>query len=91
MSEQDVTTVAENLNKYGKLEIELTGDPRKDKVELEGKRLPTQGLFIHSDMDMTSVDIDCVHLPGGEPYKIEGYLISEEQYDWLQDNKPRGL
>lgn len=89
MNEQEITAIAEKLNKYGRLQIELTGNSRNDKVELEGVKLPVQTLFIHADTETTTVDLDCIHLPGGEPYKVAGYLISEEDYDWLQENKPR--
>lgn len=74
---------------YGKLELELTGDSRRDKTVLNGKKLPVTGLFIHADTDSTSVELTCVQLPGGDPYKIEGYLISEEDYDWLKEYKYR--
>ncbi len=84
MSEQDVPKREE----YGKLELELTGNPSRDKAVMNGKKLPVTNLFIHSDANDTSVELTCVALSGGEPYKIEGHLISKEDYEWLQDNRP---
>lgn len=73
---------------YGNLEIELTGDNSRDKVRLNDKKLPVVSLMIHSSPDDATVDLECVQTPGGEPYKIEGYLISEEDFDWLRAHKP---
>ncbi len=82
--EEQIPTVEE----YGRIEIELTGDPRRDKVVLCGKKLPVQNVWISADQDDTRIEITCVKLPSGDPYKVEGYLISEEDYDWLLDHKP---
>lgn len=87
MSEAEQNEAIPQVEQYGKIEIELTGDPRRDQVEIDGKKLPVQGLWIFSDLDATTVEITAIKLPG-DPYTIKGYLISEEDFDWLQARKP---
>ncbi len=77
------------VDMYGKLDIELTGNPRRDKVEIDGKRLPVQQVWIHADMEETSVEVTALKLASGDPYIVEGYLVSGEDWEWLQANKPR--
>lgn len=87
MSEQKEQEIPK-IDQYGKLDIKLTGDPRRDKVEIDGQRLPMQQLWIDADQETTRVEITALKLPTGDPYTVEGYLISEEDHDWLRANKP---
>lgn len=80
--------MSEEKAKYGHLSIELTGTPHKDKVEMSGEKLPVQSLWINADTDETQVEITCLKLPGGDPYTIEGYLVSAEDYEWLRASRP---
>ncbi len=75
------------IEEYGRIEVELTGDPARDKVVLNDKKLPVQSIWISADQDETRVEITCRKLYG-DPYRVDGFLISEEDYDWLQNHRP---
>lgn len=61
-------------------------------AKVDGELLPLQRrVVVDSDMDETTIEVELYHRPTGGSVLISGYLITEDEWEFLNEAKFLGL
>jgi hypothetical protein len=75
-----------------RLEAEINGNPQATVVKLNGEQVQhLREITVTSDMDMDTVTLEILHLPSTQSIRVDGYLISERDFDYLQAARRAGF
>ena len=68
-----------------KLHAEINGNPQETVATLDGEPIPDlRGITVSSGVHVDTVSLEVVHRPSGQIIYVDGYLIDESDWKYLQ-------